>query len=50
MLSGTGFGDNPGFFHTLDKQALAHDIVGLMGTSMIEVFALYKDLGAAKQA
>ena len=50
VLAGAGLGDHPFFAHPFDQQALAHDIVGLVGAGVVEVFAFDVDLGPAEMA
>jgi len=48
MLTRSGFGNDPFFAHAFGEQALAHHIVCLMGTRMIQVFAFDIDTRTAK--
>jgi hypothetical protein len=48
VLTGSGFGDDPGLAHTSDQKALPHDIIGLMGAGMIQVFPFDVDAGPAE--
>ncbi len=50
MLAGAGLGDDARFAHALDEQSLAHDVVGLVGAGVVQVFALDVDLRAAEMA
>ena len=48
MLAGAGFGDDPRLAHLLGQQALAQGVINLVGTRMVQVFALQVNLGAAQ--
>ena len=48
MLTRAGFGNDPGFSHPFDEQTLAHHVIGLVGSSMVQIFSLDVYLGTAK--
>ncbi len=48
MLARAGLGDDAGLAHAFGQQALADGIVDLVGSQMVEVFALEPDLRAAQ--
>ena len=50
VLAGAGLGDHPFLAHSLHQQALAHDVIGLVGAGMVEVLALDVDLRPAEMA
>ena len=50
MLTGAGFGDNPGLSHAPDQQALTHDVVGLVGAGVVQVLPFDVDVGPAEVA
>ena len=49
VLSGPGFGDDPGLAHALGEQDLADGVVDLMRPGVVELVALEIDLGAAEK-
>jgi hypothetical protein len=44
VLASTGLGNDPAFPHALREQSLTHDVVGLVGTRVVEVFAFDVEL------
>jgi hypothetical protein len=50
VLPGAGLGDHPPLPHAPDEQALAHDVVGLVGAGVIQLLALDVDSRAAEPA
>ena len=47
VLSGTGFGDNPGLAHALGQHGLTDGVVDLVRAGMVQVLALEQDARAA---
>src|SRR5699024_1799624 len=43
VLSGSGLSNKPGFAHAFSQQSLTNDIIDLMRTGVVEVFAFQKD-------
>ena len=49
MLAGAGLGDELFLAHVLGQEPLAHAVVELVGTGVVEVLALEVDLGPAQE-
>mmetsp|Transcript_1913 Transcript_1913/g.4478 ORF Transcript_1913/g.4478 Transcript_1913/m.4478 type:complete len:327 (+) Transcript_1913:440-1420(+) len=48
VLTGTGFGNNLGLAHFLGEQNFAKTVVDLVGSGVIQIFSLQKDLGSTQ--
>jgi len=48
VLTGAGFGDDPGLAHAPGQQGLADAVIHLVGTGVVQVFPLQINLGATE--
>jgi len=48
VLTRSRLGDYPGLSHPFHQESLSHDIVGLVGAGMVEVFSLDIDFRPAE--
>ena len=48
VLTGPGFGDDPGLAHTACQQALPHHVVRLVRTRVVQILALDEETGASE--